>query len=727
MALLGSPRGSDSRSEPRYATLGEDTAQAVRRAAQLLSGTAEPHEADIDDIEVRRSVAEHDRATRSSPAALRVIHVATLVLALAVLALGLTAAVGHATRDPGPIQLWLSGMAPVRWWPAVSFVLLGTATAALAWRPHRVTTFAALAIGALTATLAATVLGEHVSGLDLIADNPFLPPTADHADRMLAVIALAVLALGLATALQAGGRHIAAQWATTVPISIGYLAVLAWAFGVSDAYRVVLLAVVSPLTALGILACGVALLVIHPDRGFARTLADTTAGGRLTRRLLPVVLIAPCVLGWVAQRVVRSGQVDAPFALALVVTAVCLIGAAAVLGEAYALRRLDIRRVGTAAVLEQVRAAEAAQARLAQELTETERRTRAVLESALDAIVELDSGGVITSWNPAAERLYGWPADHAVGERFDTLLTAYHEGHAVPIRVEAEYLDAAVDRGPADYVVVARDGTPLEIESRYWVWKEAGASAYTQLSRDASARRQAQRDLLDLNKQLDEFAALTAHDLRGPLTTVRGYLEMLEDLMTEQGDERALELIRRMDHASQRGSQLIDDLLAYSRASRGTFEAAPVDLGRLAQSVAQDVRARVERPCDIEVAEIAPVLGEEGALRQVMANLLYNAVHYCPPDRTPRVVVASEATNTAHAVLTVTDNGPGIPREERVRIFEMFQRGSTGSGRSGTGVGLALCRRVVERHGGDIWVEDAPGGGSRFGLTLPRHHAGATS
>lgn len=557
----------------------------------------------------------------------------------------------------------------------------------------------------------------------MLPDNPFLATTAHQPERMLEIVSIAMLGLALAAILHSVGRHALAQAVAAVPIGIGFLAVLAWAFGVSDAYRVVLMAVLSPLTALGILAAGLAMVGVRPDRGFARTITDTTAGGRIARQLMPVMLLVPCVLGWVVLQFARSGAVDAPFALALVVTVVCLVGVIAAAVEAHALRLLDIRRAGTAAVLDKVREAEARQTLLAAELAESERRTRAVLESALDAVAELDEDGVITAWNPAAERLFGWPASEAVGSRLDSLVTAYHEGKAVPITVDRAYLDEAVQRGPADYLVVRRDGVPLEIESRVWVWDDERRRSYTQLSRDASARRQAQRELEDLNRQLDEFASITAHDLREPLTTVRGYLELLEDLLAEQGDERALELIRRMTHASQRGSQLIDDLLAYSRASRGSFEPTPVDLAHLARAAADDVRARVQRPCDIPVADVGPVLGEEGPLRQVMANLIYNAVHYCPSDRTPQVLVAAQATNTAHTVLTVTDNGAGIPREERERIFEMFHRGSTGSGRQGTGVGLALCRRVVERHGGDIWVEDAPGGGSRFGLTLPRHAA----
>lgn len=125
-----------------------------------------------------------------------------------------------------------------------------------------------------------------------------------------------------------------------------------------------------------------------------------------------------------------------------------------------------------------------------------------------------------------------------------------------------------------------------------------------------------------------------------------------------------------------------------------------------------------------------PAEGDASALRQVLTNLLFNAVHYGPSDCLPHVTVsAAPAVARRELLVRVTDNGRGIPPEDRERIFEMFQRGTNTGGASGTGVGLALCRRVVERHGGRIWVEDAPDGaggtvgtvGTSMCFTLPRH------
>lgn len=159
------------------------------------------------------------------------------------------------------------------------------------------------------------------------------------------------------------------------------------------------------------------------------------------------------------------------------------------------------------------------------------------------------------------------------------------------------------------------------------------------LVRDVADRRRVARALLDLNERLDEFATVAAHDLRGPLASIRGYLEILQDNAADRGDAQDLQILQRMEKASARGDRLIDDLLSYSRAARPTLAPAPVDLDAVARSSAHDVTARAERPCEIEIAELPDVIGEESALGQVLANLLYNAMHYCPTDRLARVQV----------------------------------------------------------------------------------------
>ena len=285
-------------------------------------------------------------------------------------------------------------------------------------------------------------------------------------------------------------------------------------------------------------------------------------------------------------------------------------------------------------------------------------------------------------------------------------------------------------RGPVVYSVVRKDGTLAEVESRVWAQDVAGGRSYTATVRDVSQRLAAERELLDLNRSLDEFAAVAAQDLRAPIAAIRINLELVEDSAHERGDDDELATVARIQHAADRGIRIIDDLLAYSRTGRDALSRGRVDLTPLARGLAADVTARVGRPCEIDVQEMPPAEGDAGALGQVLANLLFNAVHYGPADGVARVTVSAESTGRRELLVRVTDNGQGIPPAERERVFEMFQRGTNSGGRSGTGVGLALCRRVVERHGGRIWIEDAratqgaqgtAGSGTSMCFTLPRH------
>ncbi len=611
-------------------------------------------------------------------------------------------------------------------WTALTIALVGIGIALPTLADRPAVRFLGGALGWLTAAIGVSFLIGYATGIELPHDNWFgYAPTPGwtHPGRPAILSAAGMVPLGLGLALHKLGRIRLAQALSLVPLTMGFLVVVAYMFDLSTPYGGFSLTDMPLPTALAMFVGSLAILGLRADAGYMAIVSSNTAGGRLSRRLLPFAVALPLLVGGLVLSPLQSGRIPAVFALAIVVTAVALLGSVSIWVEASNLRSVDLERAGTAAALRRVTQAEAAQSALAAELAKSSRRLQGILDSALDGFIGLDPAGVITSWNPAVERLYGWTAQEAIGKRFDELVPVFHgDGQPLYRPVDRVSLDDAVARGPSEFVVVRKDGSPAEVEARMWVQEDAGGRSYTVLVRDVADRRRAARALLDLNERLDEFATVAAHDLRGPLASIRGYLEILQDNAADRGDSQDLQILQRMEKASARGVRLIDDLLAYSRAARPTLAPAPVDLDAVARSAADDVTARAERPCEIELAELPDVVGEESALGQVFANLLYNAVHYCPPDRLAQVQVTAEAFDEATMVrIVVADNGAGVPAEERDKIFEMFQRGSTGFGQSGTGVGLAFCRRVVEGHGGHIWVEDGPQGGSRFCLTLPRH------
>jgi signal transduction histidine kinase len=214
-----------------------------------------------------------------------------------------------------------------------------------------------------------------------------------------------------------------------------------------------------------------------------------------------------------------------------------------------------------------------------------------------------------------------------------------------------------------------------------------------------------------MEAELRGFADMVAHDLREPVTGIAHLVTLLERRADTPADPQVLGLLRA---STERARELIDGVLAYARA--GELRAEAVELGALMAEVAEDLRPRLtDARATLEVGELPAVRGDARQLRRLMQNLVSNAVKF-RADARPRVQV-SAAEAAGGWLVTVRDNGVGVAPDDAARIFGMFARAH--HDRDGTGIGLAVCRRVVEAHGGRIWVEPAEGGGSAFRFTLP--------
>ncbi len=215
-----------------------------------------------------------------------------------------------------------------------------------------------------------------------------------------------------------------------------------------------------------------------------------------------------------------------------------------------------------------------------------------------------------------------------------------------------------------------------------------------------------------MEADLRSYAEMVAHDLREPITA----MALLVTLLERHPDEPPpAEVLQQLRGSTVRARELVDCVLTYARA--GVLEIEPVELSRLVVEVKQDLRARLnEEQATIEVGELPEVEGDAGQLRRVLQNLVANALKF-RSDAPPRVELS--ALRGSHEwIVTVCDNGVGVDPDEAGRIFGLFSRGNTRI--EGVGLGLAMCRRIVEAHGGHIWVEAAEGGGSAFRFTLPR-------
>ncbi|MDJ1431063.1 ATP-binding protein [Halostagnicola sp. A-GB9-2] len=235
---------------------------------------------------------------------------------------------------------------------------------------------------------------------------------------------------------------------------------------------------------------------------------------------------------------------------------------------------------------------------------------------------------------------------------------------------------------------------------------------------DITERREYQQQLERSNERLEQFAHSVSHDLQEPLRMVSSYLQLLEQRYGDELDEDAEEFIKYAVDGADRMESMIEGLLTFSRidAQGDTFE--PVNLEEIIDEALANLEMRIEETAaEITVESLPTVRGDPNQLRLVFQNLLDNAIQYSG-DGSPRITISSEREGEEWT-LSVSDEGIGIDHEDEDRVFEMFQRLHSHEEYVGSGIGLTICRRILERHGGEIWIDSAPGDGTTISFTLP--------
>lgn len=239
---------------------------------------------------------------------------------------------------------------------------------------------------------------------------------------------------------------------------------------------------------------------------------------------------------------------------------------------------------------------------------------------------------------------------------------------------------------------------------------------------DAELRGRLEQDNAELvrsNRELEEFAYVASHDLKSPLLVVTGFLELLQRTKAEQLDDDGRMYVDAALRGAARMGQLIDDLLTFSRVGRNDHNRHRVDLDVVVHQLTTDWSAAIdEAGATVRVGPMPSVLGDETLLRQLLENLLSNALKFRRPGVGLVIDIDSERRG-AEWCISMTDNGVGVPVEHRERIFTMFTRLANSEDRPGSGIGLAICHRVVQAHGGRLWAESGDAGGACLRFTLP--------
>jgi PAS domain S-box-containing protein len=371
-----------------------------------------------------------------------------------------------------------------------------------------------------------------------------------------------------------------------------------------------------------------------------------------------------------------------------------------------------------------------------------DRRLAAIVESSDDAIISKDLEGIVKTWNPGARRIFGYSAEEMIGRSIIAIIPPERRSE------ESEIL-ARIRRGERiehyETVRQRKDGTLLNISLTVspLVDSEGRVVGASKIARDITERKRIETalhrtreelaranrelenrvaartaELAETNSHLEAFVYSIAHDLRAPLRSMQAFSSMLLEENGANLDEAGKHYARRVVRAAESMDMMVLDLLAYGRAARSSLELGPADVAAAwAAAIAQNEHLVREKNALVETTAALPtVRAHQATLTQVLANLLGNALKFVPAGTTPRVRLWAESRPDI-VRLWVEDNGIGIAPEHHERIFRVFER-LNGQDYSGTGIGLSIVRKGIERMGGRVGVESRLGQGSRFWFEL---------
>ncbi|MEZ5317165.1 MAG: PAS domain S-box protein [Vicinamibacterales bacterium] len=363
----------------------------------------------------------------------------------------------------------------------------------------------------------------------------------------------------------------------------------------------------------------------------------------------------------------------------------------------------------------------------AESLRESELRFRAVAETATVGVVMADEAGLIRYWNPGAEAMFGWLEDDALGRPLTLIMPdRMRAAHEAGLRRYLETREPRILGRTLEMAGLRSDGTEFPIEISISSWRTSKGVFFSAFLRDITLRRDAEQvlraqaeELARSNQELEQFAYVASHDLQEPLRMVSNYTQLLASRYRERLDGDALEFIDFAVDGAKRMQMLIHDLLQYARVGTRGKEFRETSTEQIVRDTVQNLAGVVEETgARIRVGPLPTVRGDQSQLAQVFQNLIGNALKFRRSDAPPVVDVSAEEEDGAW-VFRVADNGIGIDQKYFDRIFQMFQRLHGREQYEGTGIGLALCKKIVERHGGRITVSSEPGRGTTFAFTIP--------
>jgi PAS domain S-box-containing protein len=635
----------------------------------------------------------------------------SLGCALAVAGLGVTVLIGWAL-GVATLTNGFVGSATMNPNTALGYVLGGIALiAALRVRKAPGWRVVHLGLAGALTLLGLLSVGEYLIGADFGIDG-FLPTAAAGLgsgawpSKMSLATATGFAFTGLALLSIDGRMRIASFAAALVGTLIGVLALMGYAFGVAALYSVDAYSNMTLHTAGGLVAINLGILHARPLRRPIAVLTSSTTGGVMARRLFPLALTAPFLIGWLYVRGKLGGLYESPFEVALISLTYVVLFAAIIWHTAEELRHADERRL----------AAERGRSRQQAQLT-------GIIESAMDAIVMLDATHRIVLFNPAAERMFGRSAAEMLGTPLDGLMPQrFRSNHAGHVRAFDNAGTSSCSCVSGTVRGLRANGEEFPIEASIFRVEVNGEHYLTSILRDITARRDAELATQAARAQAERannaksrFLAAASHDLRQPLSALALYVTVLDGKLAPEDRP----VLANMKSCVGSLSALLTDLLDLSKLEAGvvrpnccTFPVADVLANDLSVHAPEAERKGVRLHCRPSswIAQTDRVL-----FKRILGNLVDNAVRYT--DRGGVLVACRRRQGKAW--VEVWDTGIGIAADKTPEIFEEFRQLGDDARTRGSGLGLAIVAKTAALLGLEIRVHSRPGRGSVFAIELP--------
>ncbi len=363
----------------------------------------------------------------------------------------------------------------------------------------------------------------------------------------------------------------------------------------------------------------------------------------------------------------------------------------------------------------------------AQALEDSEERFRSLFNEAPIAYHEIDSTGVVVSVNRNECDLLGYEPSAIVGRYIWDFVAA--EERAASQKAVAEKLSKQRQLEVFTRSYVNRDGTrlTLEVHENLIHGRQGNVIGIRSAMLDVTARVTAEealqrkaKELDRSNSELQQFAFVASHDLQEPLRKIQAFGDLLRNRCGELLNGQGLDYLDRMQNAAGRMQRLINDLLSLSRAGTRAQNFVTIDLNAIVRGVLSDLEIRIQQEGAVVTCGPLPtVQADPIQITQLIQNLVANGLKFHAPGEAPRLEIESHVVDADNYQIIVTDHGIGFDQKYTDRIFQVFQRLHGRLEFEGTGIGLSVCRRIAERHGGTITAKSAPGQGAKFTVELP--------